>query len=117
MTELDPRLFRDVLGHYPTGVVLVTALDADGEPHPLVVGSFSSVSLDPPLVAYLPTTSSYTFWRLSESATFCINVLLAGQERRVRRFAGLRASQFGASSGSNRHASRRSSGRLGRRAV
>lgn len=88
LTELDPRLFRDVLGHYPTGVVLVTALDPDGEPIGMIVGSFTSVSLDPPLVAYLPTTSSYTFGRLREAATFCINVLSAEQEDLCRRFAG-----------------------------
>jgi len=85
---MDGRLFRDVLGHYPTGVVLVTGIGADGDPVGMVVGSFTSVSLDPPLVAYLPTLSSFTFGQLREASTFCINVLSAEQEDLCRRFAG-----------------------------
>ena len=88
MTELDPRLFRDVLGHYPTGVVLVTAMSATAEPIGMIVGSFTSVSLDPPLVAYLPTTTSKSYAVLREAQTFCINVLSADQEAVCRRFAG-----------------------------
>lgn len=87
MTELDPRLFRDVLGHYPTGVVLVTAISRSGEPIGMIVGSFTSVSLDPPLVAYLPTRSSKSYAVLREVDTFCINVLAADQEMLCRRFA------------------------------
>ena len=88
MTELDARLFRDVLGHYPTGVVLVTAIGPDGDPVGMIVGSFTSVSLDPPLVAYLPTLSSFTFGRLRQAEKFCINVLSADQEDVCRTFAG-----------------------------
>lgn len=87
MTELDPRLFRDVLGHYPTGVVLVTAISTTGDPIGMIVGSFTSVSLDPPLVAYLPTTTSKSYAVLREAGTFCINVLAADQEMLCRRFA------------------------------
>lgn len=87
MTELDSRLFRDVLGHYPTGVVLVTAISATGDPIGMIVGSFTSVSLDPPLVAYLPTTTSKSYAVLREVETFCINVLSADQEPVCRRFA------------------------------
>ena len=87
MTDLDGRLFRDVLGHYPTGVVLVTAISASGEPIGMIVGSFTSVSLDPPLVAYLPTVSSKSYAVLREAETFCINVLSADQEAVCRRFA------------------------------
>jgi flavin reductase (DIM6/NTAB) family NADH-FMN oxidoreductase RutF len=87
VSELDGRLFRDVLGHYPTGVVLVTAITAAGDPIGMIVGSFTSVSLDPPLVAYLPTLSSRTYAVLRDSETFCINVLSADQEAVCRRFA------------------------------
>lgn len=87
VTELDSRQFRDVLGHYPTGVALVTALTAEGVPIGMIVGSFTSVSLDPPLVAYLPTISSRTFAVLRESPVFCINVLSSEQEALCRRFA------------------------------
>jgi flavin reductase (DIM6/NTAB) family NADH-FMN oxidoreductase RutF len=85
---MDGRLFRDVLGHYPTGVVLVTAIGSDGDPVGMIVGSFTSVSLDPPLVAYLPTLGSSTFAKLREAERFCINVLSAEQEDVCRRFAG-----------------------------
>lgn len=44
----DSRLFRDGLGHFPTGVVVVTALGVDGRPVGMAVGSFTSVSLKPP---------------------------------------------------------------------
>jgi len=84
---IDQRLFREVLGHYPTGVVLVTAIGADGAPIGMIVGSFTSVSLDPPLVAFLPTVSSYTFGQLRQSEVFCINVLSAEQEGLCRTFA------------------------------
>jgi flavin reductase (DIM6/NTAB) family NADH-FMN oxidoreductase RutF/DNA-binding IclR family transcriptional regulator len=86
-TPVDARLFRDVLGHYPTGVVLVTAISRSGEPIGMIVGSFTSVSLDPPLVAYLPTTTSKSYAVLREVDTFCINVLSADQELLCRRFA------------------------------
>ncbi|MFX8512227.1 flavin reductase family protein, partial [Acinetobacter baumannii] len=49
---IDPQLFRSVLGAYPTGVAVITAVDADGRRHGLVVGSFTSISLDPPLVGF-----------------------------------------------------------------
>lgn len=86
-TQIDPDKFRQTLGHFPTGVVLVTAIDEDGEPVGMVVGSFTSVSLDPPLVAFLPTRASRTFARLRTATSFCINVLAADQEGLCRRFA------------------------------
>lgn len=83
----DPRAFRDVLGHFPTGVVVVTSIAADGRPAGMVIGSFTSVSLDPPVVAYLPSKSSKSFQRLSEAEVFCVNVLSADQEHLCRQFA------------------------------
>jgi flavin reductase (DIM6/NTAB) family NADH-FMN oxidoreductase RutF len=79
--------FRETLGHYPTGVALVTGIDADGEPVGMVVGSFTSVSMDPPLVAFLPQRDSGTFARLRTATHFCVNVLAADQEDLCRRFA------------------------------
>jgi flavin reductase (DIM6/NTAB) family NADH-FMN oxidoreductase RutF/DNA-binding IclR family transcriptional regulator len=84
---LDDGRFREVLGHYPTGVVVVTACDAGGRPLGMTIGSFSSVSLDPPLIAYLPTRSSRTFARIRAAETFCINILAGDQEDLCRRFA------------------------------
>lgn len=85
--SVDSKLFRDTLGHYPTGVAVVTGIDAAGTPVGMVVGSFTSISLDPPLVAFAPKQDSQTFPTLRESKTFCVNVLASDQEAICRRFA------------------------------
>jgi flavin reductase (DIM6/NTAB) family NADH-FMN oxidoreductase RutF/DNA-binding IclR family transcriptional regulator len=85
--EFDGSRFRQVLGHYPTGVTVVTACGEDGEPVGMAVGSFTSVSLDPPLVAFFPEKSSSTFPRIREAGSFCVNVLSAHQEGACRSFA------------------------------
>jgi flavin reductase (DIM6/NTAB) family NADH-FMN oxidoreductase RutF len=87
LLAIDPRRFRQVLGNYPTGVTVVTAIDADGEPAGMAVGSFTSVSLDPPLVAFLPDRGSSSFPRIRTAESFCVNVLAADQEDLCRRFA------------------------------
>ncbi|MCR6030091.1 flavin reductase [Nocardioides sp. zg-579] len=84
---IDPRRFRDTLGHYPTGVAVVTGIGDDGAPLGMVVGSFTSVSLEPPLVAFLPRVDSSTFAELRASRTFCVNVLASDQEWMCRQFA------------------------------
>ncbi|MET0521337.1 MAG: flavin reductase family protein, partial [Jiangellaceae bacterium] len=88
-----PR-FRDVLGHFPTGVVVVTAMAPSGGPVGMAVGSFTSVSLDPPLVAFLPDRASSTFPHIRGAASFCINVLAADQEDVCRAFALRGADKF-----------------------
>ncbi|RVW07808.1 flavin reductase [Prescottella agglutinans] len=96
--EIDGAHFRKVLGQYPTGVVVVTAVAADGEPLGMAVGSFTSVSLNPPLVAFLPDRKSSSWKALRESGDrFCINVLGSDQEdvcravatRKERKFEGI----------------------------
>lgn len=82
---LDPARYREVLGHYPTGVTVVTAYD--GEPLGMVVGTFTSVSLEPPLVAFMPTTSSGTYARLATAPAYCINVLAHDQQDLCRTMA------------------------------
>lgn len=84
--EIDPALYREVLGHYPTGVTVVTAFDGD-EPIGMVVGTFTSVSLDPPLVAFMPTTTSGTYARLASASAYCINVLAHDQQDLCRTMA------------------------------
>jgi flavin reductase (DIM6/NTAB) family NADH-FMN oxidoreductase RutF len=76
---IDPLTFRNALGHYPTGVALITATLPGGELVGMVVGTFTSVSIDPPLVAFLPDRGSRTFAKLREAETFCVNVLAADQ--------------------------------------
>jgi flavin reductase (DIM6/NTAB) family NADH-FMN oxidoreductase RutF len=84
--DLDSAQFRAVLGNYPTGVVVVTAQCEDG-PVGMVIGSFTSVSLNPPLVAFLPMKTSRTYERLRTASSFCVNVLSASQEEVCRAIA------------------------------
>jgi 3-hydroxy-9,10-secoandrosta-1,3,5(10)-triene-9,17-dione monooxygenase reductase component len=84
---IDPVSFRSVLAHYPTGVCVVTALGLGDEPIGMSVGSFTSVSLDPPLVAFFPDRRSATWQQMRETGRFCVNVLGAHQEPISRRFA------------------------------
>lgn len=84
---IDRQQLRQILGNYPTGVAVVTTLDASGGPVGMTVGSFTSVSLDPPLVAFLPDRRSSTLGVVQEAGRFCVNVLSAGQEKVCRSFA------------------------------
>lgn len=86
-TSFDSKRFREVLSTYPTGVTVVTATAADETPVGMAVGSFTSVSLDPPLVAFFPEKTSSTFPKIREAGAFCVNVLGAAQERTCRSFA------------------------------
>lgn len=87
MTTPDAQLIRSTLASYPTGVVLVTAIARDGEPVGMVVGTFSGVSLEPPLVAFMPRRDSSTYVRMQDCDQFCINILAADQEDLCRESA------------------------------
>lgn len=78
-TAWDNQGFRTILGHYPTGVCAVTAISA-GMPVGMIVGSFTSVSLTPPLVAFFPARSSTSWPLIQESGRFCVNVLAHDQD-------------------------------------
>lgn len=69
------KAFRNILGHYPTGVCAVTAADDKGAPVGMIIGSFTSVSLEPRLVGFLPARSSSTWSKIEAAGKFCINVL------------------------------------------
>jgi flavin reductase (DIM6/NTAB) family NADH-FMN oxidoreductase RutF/DNA-binding IclR family transcriptional regulator len=90
----DGQKFRQVLGHFPTGVAVVTGMDADGSPAGMAVGSFSSVSLDPPLVAFMPDRSSTSWPRFRDAGSFCVNILGAEQESVCRTFASRGGDKF-----------------------
>lgn len=85
--DLDTRAFRDAMGHYPTGVAVVTARAPDDELLALVVGTFSSVSLDPPLVSFMPMKSSKTFRRMRECDSLCINIFGGEQQQDMLQIA------------------------------
>ena len=75
LEEIDHTTFREVLGHFPTSVVAVTSVDSVQRPVGMAVGSFTSVSLTPPLVAFFPDKGSSTFPHIQESGRFCVNLL------------------------------------------
>ena len=91
---IDPQRFRSVLGHFPSGVAAITSLDGRGGPVGMAVSSFTSVSLDPPLVAFLPGKTSSTFPVIAERGTFCVNVLADGQEAVCRALAAPGGDKF-----------------------
>lgn len=78
--SFDSAQFRQVLGAYPTGVSVVTAMGADGQPVGMVVGTFTSVSLDPPLVGFLPDKKSTSWPQIEVAGHFCVNVLASDQQ-------------------------------------
>jgi len=78
MPSIDPNEFRRVLGHFPTGVTVVTGMNG-ADPVGLTIGSFTSVSLDPPLVGFLPGRTSSSWEAMAQAGSFCVNVLGAGQ--------------------------------------
>lgn len=92
-TAIDPGEFRRVLGHFPTGVTVVTGAAADG-PTGMAIGSFASVSLDPPLVMFCPGNTSATWKQIKETGAFCVNVLGDDQKDTCGIFAGKSDDKF-----------------------
>ena len=93
MPAFDSAEFRRVLGHYPTGVTVVTGVAGDG-PVGLAIGSFGSVSLDPPLVMFCPGKSSNSWPAIEASGSFCVNVLAEDQATVSSLFAGRDPDKF-----------------------
>jgi 3-hydroxy-9,10-secoandrosta-1,3,5(10)-triene-9,17-dione monooxygenase reductase component len=77
---------RRILGLFPTGVAIISTM-SDDRPAGLVVNSFASVSLDPPLVGFFPARTSKTWAGIRAAGAFCVNILSAEQEELARVFA------------------------------
>jgi flavin reductase (DIM6/NTAB) family NADH-FMN oxidoreductase RutF len=90
---VDPRVMREVLGHFASGVTVVTADTAEG-PLGFTCQSFSSLSLDPPLVVFAPARTSRTWPRLREIGHFCVNVLAEEQTELSQTFARTGTDKF-----------------------
>ena len=93
MTRLEPDArdrqgddFRSVLGHFATGVAVVTAM-VESEPIGMTVQSFCSLSLDPPLILLCPGLTSTTWPRIEACGKLCINLLAENQEQLAKQFA------------------------------
>ena len=91
--NFDTAHFRAVLGHFCTGIAIITGM-AGSEPVGLTCQSFASVSLDPPMVGFLPGKSSTSWPRIRPSGAFCANILSEGQEEVCRVFATAGADKF-----------------------
>ena len=83
---IDPADYRRVLGHFPSGVTVVAAEDADG-PVGFACQAFSALSLDPPLVLFSVGLTSTTWPRIKAVGRFCVNFLAADHETLCRAFA------------------------------
>ena len=92
----DPRTLRDALGCFATGVTVVTCLNAEGEPAGLTVNSFTSVSLDPPLLLVCLAKRAVSAGALIEASHFAVNVLQTGQQPASIRFSTRAEDRFGA---------------------
>src|SRR2546430_7412243 len=91
---IAPDAFRRALGHFATGVTVVTTCDSDGRPTGLTASAFSSVSLDPPLVLVCVDHKAQSYPALLERGRFAVNVLRRDQEMVSRRFASTRLDKF-----------------------
>lgn len=83
----DNADYRRVFGHLPTGVVVVTGVGVSGEPLGITIGSFSSISLDPPLAGFFIGRKSRTWPLIAAGEKFCANVLASTQSEWCWRFA------------------------------
>ncbi|MFF7309112.1 flavin reductase [Streptomyces sp. NPDC008137] len=85
-TEISDTRFRDVLGHYCSGVAVITAIDG-GEPVGFACQSFQALSLEPPMVTFAAARTSTTWPRIQGAGRFAANVLAEGQDALCRQFA------------------------------
>ncbi|VTU26172.1 FMN reductase (NADH) NtaB [Variovorax sp. PBL-H6] len=83
----DPKEFRRALGSFPTGVAIITTRDGEGAPSGLTCNSFSSVSLEPPLVLWSLRKASKSIDTFRAAQSFVINVLAEDQDELSSRFA------------------------------
>ena len=90
---IDSARFRTILGHFATGVTVVTGHGSDG-PSGLAANSFTSVSLDPPLVLVCMAHTSSTWPAIRESGSFAVNILGEHQEETCRRFGAKAGDRF-----------------------
>ena len=87
MPDIDSAHFRQVLGHFPTGVTVITATGSEGRPAGFAVGSFFSVSLEPPLVGFCAGKASSSWPGIRQAGAFCVNILAEDQEAVCRQFS------------------------------
>lgn len=95
MAPVDATDFRHALGHFCTGVTVMTGLDG-ADPVGLACQSFSSLSLDPPLVLFCPGRTSTSWPRIRRGGRFAVNVLAEDQPEVCAAFGSSTAAKFAA---------------------
>lgn len=85
--KMDTAEYRRILGHWATGVAIVTTRTTDGTPIGLTANAVTSLSLDPPLVLVCVDHASDTHDHIRTAGAFGINVLMEDDEQLARRFA------------------------------
>lgn len=90
----DPRALRDAFGCFATGVTIVTSLDAQSSRIGLTANSFTSVSLDPPLLLFCPANSASALPGIRASGRFAVNVLADASQPVADRFAAKNIDRF-----------------------
>ena len=91
---IQPDDFRRVLGHFATGVTVVSTCDGDARPTGLTVSAFCSLSLDPPLILVCVDHKSQTYPALREGGRFAVNMLGTQHQALSQRFASTRLDKF-----------------------
>ncbi len=81
----EPQKFRQVLGHFGTGITVITGID-EGEPVGFACQAFAALSLDPPLVVFCPALTSATWPRIARASLFAVNVLTEDQHDLASKF-------------------------------
>ena len=94
LTSFDARQLRNVLGTFTTGVTIVTTLDPQGVAHGVTANSFSSVSLEPPLVLWSQALTSRSLGAFRQSDYFAVNVLAEDQIEVSKHFARPQEDKF-----------------------
>lgn len=93
MAEVDEARYRQVGGHFATGVSIVTAVESD-EPVGFTAQTLTMLSMNPPLVSVNPNKTSTTWPRIQAAGSFCVNILSHEQEALCRAFAVSGAPKF-----------------------
>jgi len=95
MKQLDPKALRNAFGSYMTGVTVITAMTDDGKPVGFTANSFTSVSLEPPLLLVCPAKSLSSFDVFANCEHFAVNILSEDQQNISNIFAGSKGDRFG----------------------
>ena len=93
-SEVDPFQFRQLLGHFATGVTILTTTAPEGQPLGMTANSLSSVSLHPPLISVCVDREAEMHDVILKAPEFVVNVLASPQEALARRFSDKHEDRF-----------------------